>query len=65
MAWVDFHKAYDSVRHDWILSLQLFGVHQNICLSIATSMKYRRIALTCGGTTFGDVSILAAGDFSG
>jgi len=41
MAWIDFCKAYDSVRHDWILkSLQLFGAHQNICLAIATSMKY-------------------------
>ena len=58
IAWIDFRMAYDCVPHDWILkSLQLFGVHQNICLAIATSMKYWRTTLTCGGTTFGDVII--------
>ena len=58
ITWLDFHKAFDSVSHDWILKCSsLYGIHPKICGVIATSMQFWRTTLTCNNVVLGDVNI--------
>lgn len=58
MTWLDCHKVFDSIPHDWILKfLSLYGIHPKICEVIATSMQFWRTTLTCNNVVLGDVNI--------
>ena len=58
MAWVDFKKAYDMVRHSWILeTLSMFGIADNIKQLIQNSMPLWKTQLYHDQENLGTVNI--------
>ena len=58
MAWIDYKKAYDMVRHSWIIDcLDLFGVALNIKSLLVNSMEKWKVMLCSGNSELGEVEI--------
>jgi len=58
MTWMDYHKAYNSVPHSWILTvLSIYRMADNIRGFLQTSMTTWRVALTLNGQILGHVCI--------
>ena len=58
MAWIDYKKAYDMVRHSWITEcLDLFGVAENIKSLLMNSMEKWKVMLCSGNSELGGVEI--------
>ena len=58
MGWIDYEKAYDRVSHSWIIEcLDLFGIAQNIKISLVNSMEKWKVMLCSGNSELGEVEI--------
>ena len=58
MAWIDYKKAYDMVRHSWIIErLDLFGVAENIKSLLVNSMEKQKVMPCLRNSELGVVEI--------
>ena len=65
MRWIDYRKAYGMVPHSWVIeNLTMMGIVKNVVNFLGKTMKSRRVELTCGAETLGEVTI-KRGTFQG
>ena len=58
MSWIDYRKAYDFVRHRWIIeSLSMLGIADNVRSFLEKSMKKWKILLTSNGSDLCEVDV--------
>ena len=58
MTWIDYKKAYEMVRHSWIIEcLDLLGVAENIKSLLLYSMEKWKVMLCSGNSELGEVEI--------
>ena len=58
MAWIDYKKAYDFVRHSWINEcMKLFGIADNVRKLLEKSMKQWKLSLTSNGEDLGETDV--------
>ena len=58
MAWIDYRKAYDMIKHSWKEKcLQIFGIADNVGKFLGRSMQAWKVELTSCGESLGDVNI--------
>ena len=58
MAWIDYRKPYDMVRHLWIIEcLDLFGVAENIKSLLSNGMEKWKVMLCSGNSELSEVEI--------
>ena len=58
MPWIDYKKAYDMVKHLWIIEcLDLFGVAENIKSFLVSSMEKWKVMLCSGNSEIDEVEI--------
>ena len=58
MAWIDYKKAYDMVRHSWIInSLKMYKISDEVINFIDKTMKTWRVELTAGGIRLAEAKI--------
>ena len=56
MAWIDYKKAYDIIRHSWIIEcLDFFRVAENIKSLLVNSMEKWKVMLCSGNSELGEV----------
>ena len=58
MAWIDYRKAYDMVRHGWIVEcLEMFAIAENVKKFLIDSMKTWKTKLRSSGERLGVIHI--------
>ena len=58
MAWIDYKKAYDFVRHSWINEcMEMFGIAENVRNLLEKSMEQWKLSLTSNGEDLGEVNV--------
>ena len=56
MTWIDYKKKYDMVPQSWIINcLKMYKISYEIINFIEKTMKTRRIELTAGGRSLGEI----------
>ena len=58
MAWIDYKKAYDFVRHSWINEcIKLFGIADNVKNFMEKSMEQWKLSFTSNGEDLGETQV--------